>query len=115
MIEARWRLELIAGVALVTCAIDLAGCGPTPVTRTVTSEVTTTTVPRQFPAPLLSNSSADDTLAPVHRDHVRYGTARNGDMVSEETTESASTSVIPPVSPVWSTSTRSTTETIAPR
>ena len=115
MIEPRLRPELIAGIALATCAIGLAGCGPTPVTR-ITSEVTTTTVPRHRSAPPPSNSWAEDALSPPgHRDYVRYGAARNGDVVGEESTESASTSVILSVPPVWSTSTWSTSETIAPR
>ena len=113
MTEIASRFGLLTGIALAATAV-LAGCGPTPVTRTVTSE--TTTAPPPPVAPMLSSSATGIQPAPVQDRYVRHTqhVDRNGAVVSEETTESGST-VMPADPPVQSTTTRSTTETIAPR
>jgi hypothetical protein len=55
--------------------------------------------------------------APVQDHYVRrtQQRTRNGSVVSEETTESGSTTDMPGTPPVQSSTTRSTSETIAPR
>jgi len=107
-----FRLGLIGGVALLAGAAALGGCVPTPVTRTVTSEETTTTTPR--PAPLVATTTTtNEVQSPgARRDYVRRN--RAGDVVEEETTVTGP-AYIPAGQPVQSTTTRSTTQTIAPR
>jgi hypothetical protein len=109
-------LRLIGGVALMAGAAALAGCAPAPVTRTVTEE-TTTTMPR--PAPLVATTT---TTNEVHSPALQTPGARRaslrrdraGDIVEEETTVTGP-AYVPAMQPVQSTTTRSTTQTIAPR
>jgi hypothetical protein len=79
-----------------------------PVTRTVTSVVTTTSPPP--PAPLVATMTIDQT--PQVSNYVRRTeTTRNGEYVEQQTTDP----VVPAVTTIQSTTTRSTSETIPPR
>jgi len=111
MAENRSRFVLKGAVALAAGTALLTACAPGPVTRTVTTEQTTTSVPRPLVAvaPPVATTTTEviRTPEPVHRARARrpYRT----DDVIEETTET-----VTPAPPVVST-TRSTTQTVSPR
>lgn len=110
MAERKTLCRAIGGIALL--AGLLAGCGPEPVARSVTSEVTTTTAPAPPPAPTTTTTiTREEAVPPEHR-VIRHATrhrARDGVMV--ETTETGETTTTVPPPAVRTSTTRSTTET----
>ena len=54
------RLRMAVGMALMAGTVALAGCGPTPVTRTTTTTEQTTTAP-VMPAPPPTTSTTTTT------------------------------------------------------
>jgi len=102
------RLALLTGLGAV---MGMAGCGPEPVTRTVTTEQTTTSVP---PPPQVVTTTTE-VKAPVphyrpQRTVRAYRQPVRTEDVVEETTE---TRTLP--APTIQRTTRSTTESIQPR
>jgi len=98
MIEITSRFRPLAGMAVLAGCVCLAGCAAPP-TRTETNEMTTTR-PLTLPATVV--------LVPAQQTVVtrRVTRDRNGDVIDEETDETAPAPVVAPL-PV----TRSTTET----
>jgi len=88
MTELTSRFATLIGAALV-CAPGLVGCSsPTPVTRTVTTEQTSTSVP---PPPVITTTTTEQTSDPVvHRYHTgrasRQAVGREDDVTEETTT-----------------------------
>jgi len=97
MTETKSRFGLLAGMCLAVGCVCLAGCA-TPVTRTETSQVTTTQ-PLALPPPVVITPQQTVVTQKVTRD-------RYGNVIDEETDETAPAPVVAPP-PV----TRSTTET----
>jgi hypothetical protein len=106
MAETRSRFGLKSALALAAGTALLAACAPQPVTRTVTTEQTTTSVPRP-----VATTTTEVTRTPEPVRHRAVGARRpyRTDDVIEETTET-----VTPAPPVVST-TRSTTQTVSPR
>jgi len=114
------RFGLLTGIALAG-AMLVAGCAA-PVARTVTETTTTTAVvpppPPVATPPVMSTTTTTEAVepTPVNHNYVRRTRHANGDVVREEaTTETGSTTIVPAVPPVRSTTTRTTSETITPR
>lgn len=63
MIAINTRLGLAFGLSLVAGTAVLAGCGPTPVTRTTTTteQITTTPAPPVIPVPMQSTTTTETT------------------------------------------------------
>jgi len=107
MTKVTTRFATLIGAALVS-ATGLAGCSsPTPVTRTVTTEQTSTSVP---PPPVTMTTTTEETRDPVvHRYHVgranRQAVGREDDVTEETTT----TYPPAPVATTRRTTTQSTT------
>jgi hypothetical protein len=97
MTETKSRFGLLAGMAWAVGCVCLAGCAA-PVTRTETSEVTTTQ-PRALPPPVVITPQQTVVTRTVNRD-------RNGNVVDEETDETGPAPAVTPPPVI-----RSTTET----
>jgi len=116
MTEVKLSFRLMAGAALMGGLALLAGCGPAPVTRTVTTQTTTTAPPPAIVAPPAMTTTTVEQVKTPERPSVRQRVARSRrvpvrtEEVVEETTETQA-----PVSPVVQTTTRSRTETMNPR
>jgi len=116
MTEGNVTFRLMAGTALIGGLALLAACGPTPVTRTVTTQTTTAApVPVIVAPPAVTTTTVEEVNTP-ERSYVRPRVARSRrvpvrtEEVVEETTETQA-----PVSPVLQTTTRSRIETTSPR
>jgi len=113
MTEMSFRARVIAGVSVMTCTAFLAGCGPEPVTRTVTTESTTMAPP---PPVQVVTTRTEEVQAPPPRHRVVRSQRRaprtplGTEAVVEETTETRTTAA-----PAVHTTTRSVTQTTAPR
>jgi hypothetical protein len=109
MTELTSRFVMLIGASLV-CATELAGCSsPTPVTRTVTTEQTSTSVP---PPPVTTTTTTEETRDPVVR---RYHAGRaNRQPVGREDDVTEETTTTYPPAPVTATR-RTTTQSTYPQ
>jgi hypothetical protein len=114
MIDTSTRLRLMIGAVLITGTTALAGCGPTPVSRTNTVEQTTTIAP----TPEISTITAttEEIKPPVvipHHPRARYAMHRRPIHRAEATlANDKTTTVETTVTPATTTLiTRKSTET----
>jgi hypothetical protein len=110
MAERKMLCGAIGGFALL--AGLLAGCGPEPMAKSVTSEVTTTTTPAPPPAPITTTTTTREEVAPPEHRVTRHAARhRSRDGVMIETIETGETTTTVPPPDVRTSTTRSTTET----
>jgi len=113
MFGTRSHLGTTAGVMMTACVAALAGCAPTPITRTVSTEQVTTTTPPPPAPPMITTTTTED-VTPVHSNPGRrLASARHrsdwADDVDEETTETIVPAV--PAQPRTMTTTTTTQST----
>lgn len=109
------RPGLVTGIMLVACLAAQSGCAPTPVTRTVSTEQVTTTIPSPLPTMITTTTEAvappeysGRRIAAAPRRSAHYDNSHFDDM-DEEVTETIVPAPVPVPRTTVLTTTRSST------